>query len=167
MSTNTPRNTRGTIESRDPQEPSMSDILNEIKGARTEMVTKIYTMVVDIILLRTDLRKVADRVTEAEDAIGVLNREVSEWVDMVSLRMGSRQVLETDRTEARGSQRARIRTQKPLQRGVPSLAPTGRITVQPDGTLAAEGDELYGQNAFEEQQRHPDSDTDATGHGQL
>ncbi|KAJ1120532.1 hypothetical protein NDU88_008697 [Pleurodeles waltl] len=37
---NTSDNTRGTVESRDPQEPTMSDIVNEIKGTRTELTPK-------------------------------------------------------------------------------------------------------------------------------
>ncbi|KAJ1173426.1 hypothetical protein NDU88_005261 [Pleurodeles waltl] len=69
---NTPDDTLGTVESCDPQDPSMSDILNEIKGTRTELVTKIDTVAVDVTLLRATLCKVAERVKEAEDAMGVL-----------------------------------------------------------------------------------------------
>ncbi|KAJ1213549.1 hypothetical protein NDU88_001183 [Pleurodeles waltl] len=82
-------------------------------------------------------------------------------MDMVSSRVGSRRVPETDRPEARWDWRARKCIQKPLQSGGSALAPARRITLQPDGTLAAEGDELYGQNTHGEQQRHPDSDTNA------
>ncbi|KAJ1082362.1 hypothetical protein NDU88_002530 [Pleurodeles waltl] len=72
------------MESRDSQEPSMSDILNEIKGTHTELVIKIDIVALDVTLLRADLHKVADTITEAGDTIGVLNREVDALKDAVS-----------------------------------------------------------------------------------
>ncbi|KAJ1201157.1 hypothetical protein NDU88_004972, partial [Pleurodeles waltl] len=72
------------LEGGDPQEPSMSDILNEIKGMCTELVTKINTVAVNVAILHADLRKVVHRVTEAEDNIGVLNHEVATLKDTVS-----------------------------------------------------------------------------------
>ncbi|KAJ1081661.1 hypothetical protein NDU88_001839 [Pleurodeles waltl] len=83
---NTPDNTLGTVESRNPQEPSMADILNYIKGTPTELVTKIDTVAVDVTLLRADLRNVAERVKEAEDSTEVLNREMDTLKDTVSSR---------------------------------------------------------------------------------
>ncbi|KAJ1097518.1 hypothetical protein NDU88_002636 [Pleurodeles waltl] len=76
-----PQDTWGAAEGHDPQELSMSDILNYIKGTQTELVTKIYTVVVDDTLLREDLRRVAHRVTEAEEATGVFNCEVDPLKD--------------------------------------------------------------------------------------
>ncbi|KAJ1143312.1 hypothetical protein NDU88_009622 [Pleurodeles waltl] len=147
MGTNTPEDTRGTMENRDPKESSMSDILNEIKGAHTLNWSPKLTLwrwmlhycVQTYVRWRT--------VTEAEDAIAVPNRETrkrqANGGDMVSPRVGSRWVPETDRTEACWGRRAEKHTQKPLQNGTSALAPVGRINVLPDGTLADNGDKLY------------------------
>ncbi|KAJ1142696.1 hypothetical protein NDU88_009009 [Pleurodeles waltl] len=86
MVTNTLEDTQGAAESGDPQEPSMSDILNKIKG--------------------THKRKT---------------------------------LLE---------------------------CLTGRVTIELDGTLAADRDDMYGQSTLEDRQRHIDPDTDATEDGQ-
>ncbi|KAJ1132743.1 hypothetical protein NDU88_011046 [Pleurodeles waltl] len=93
-------------------------------------------------------------------------QEASEWVDMVSPQEGSHRVPEADWPEAHRDRRARKHTQKPSQSGAPALASMGRINVQLDGTLADEGDELYGHDEIGEQHRHSDSNTDVTGDGQ-
>ncbi|KAJ1110651.1 hypothetical protein NDU88_007999 [Pleurodeles waltl] len=84
MGMTTLEDTWGAAESCDPQEPSMSDFLNEIKGTSIELVTKIDTVAVDVTLLWADLHKVADSVTEAKDTIGVLNQEVDALKETVS-----------------------------------------------------------------------------------
>ncbi|KAJ1089529.1 hypothetical protein NDU88_002680 [Pleurodeles waltl] len=84
VGTNTLDDTQGATENRNPQKPSMSDILDEIKGTRSELVTKIDPVAVDFTLLQADLCKLADRFTEAEDTIVVLNQEVDALKDTVS-----------------------------------------------------------------------------------
>ncbi|KAJ1165503.1 hypothetical protein NDU88_005930 [Pleurodeles waltl] len=84
MGRNTLEDTWGSAENCCPQKSSMSEILNEIKGTCTKLVTKIDTVAVDVTLLRADLRKVADRVTKAEDTIGVLSQDVNALKDTVS-----------------------------------------------------------------------------------
>ncbi|KAJ1098289.1 hypothetical protein NDU88_003405 [Pleurodeles waltl] len=108
--------------------------------------------------IRLDLTAVPPEVDDSDHRV-----KVSEWVDMVSPSVRPHRVSETDRPGARRDWHARKCAQKPLQSGAPALASTGRITVQPDGTLADEGDKLYGQDQNGEQHRHSDSDTDVTG----
>ncbi|KAJ1217806.1 hypothetical protein NDU88_005394 [Pleurodeles waltl] len=79
-------------------------------------------------------------------------QEEGELMDMVFPCGGPHWVPGTDKQGPHESRLARRRTHKPLQCGASSLAPTGRVTLQPDGTLAAEGDELYGESTLEDQQ---------------
>ncbi|KAJ1112681.1 hypothetical protein NDU88_000942 [Pleurodeles waltl] len=46
--------------------PSLSDLMDAIKGSWTEMVAKLGSVAINVNLFRTDLRKVADRVKETK-----------------------------------------------------------------------------------------------------
>ncbi|KAJ1209230.1 hypothetical protein NDU88_004608 [Pleurodeles waltl] len=78
---------RNGCESQESQEPSMSDILKEIRGTRTELVTKIDTVAVDVTLLYVDLGKVVDRVAEDNIGYGDWLRDFSDWAVAEEARM--------------------------------------------------------------------------------
>ncbi|KAJ1089422.1 hypothetical protein NDU88_002573 [Pleurodeles waltl] len=50
----------------------LSDVMEAIKGYRSELVTKIDLIATDVNLLRADLYEVADRVTTTEENFGTL-----------------------------------------------------------------------------------------------
>ncbi|KAJ1114893.1 hypothetical protein NDU88_003123 [Pleurodeles waltl] len=58
------------------EEPSQVEILAAIQGSRVALEGKIETVVVEVNLLRADLRKVSDKVKVAEGSIVELQLEV-------------------------------------------------------------------------------------------
>ncbi|KAJ1155588.1 hypothetical protein NDU88_008317 [Pleurodeles waltl] len=58
-----------------PEEPSRPERLVAIQGSRVALEVKIETVVVEVNLLRADLRKVSDKIKVAEGSIVELQTE--------------------------------------------------------------------------------------------
>ncbi|KAJ1119759.1 hypothetical protein NDU88_007944 [Pleurodeles waltl] len=58
------------------EEPSQAELLAAIQGSRVALEDKIETVVVEVNLLQTDLRKVSDKVKMAEGSIAELQSEM-------------------------------------------------------------------------------------------
>ncbi|KAJ1122584.1 hypothetical protein NDU88_001070 [Pleurodeles waltl] len=69
----------GTVE-----DLSLSDLLNAIEGSRSDMVAKIDSVAIEVNLLRTNIRKVVERVTTTEGHVENLQPEVAGVRDTVS-----------------------------------------------------------------------------------
>ncbi|KAJ1214695.1 hypothetical protein NDU88_002313 [Pleurodeles waltl] len=63
---------------------TLADLMAEINGSKEEIVVKIDSVVIDVNFLSTDLRKIADRVTETVGKVSELQREVKELKDTMT-----------------------------------------------------------------------------------
>lgn len=107
------RITRQTGQDGEPEdtgEPSRAELLKAIQGSHSALERQIETVSIDVNLLRTDLRKVADKVTDAEGNIEQLQGEVASLKKTVTHLTAATSALERRAEDAEGrARRSNIR----------------------------------------------------------
>ncbi|KAJ1097553.1 hypothetical protein NDU88_002671 [Pleurodeles waltl] len=113
-------------------EPSRAELLQAIQGSQLAPGNKIETVALKVNLLRTDLRKVSDKVSLAEGSIEKLQTDVASLKKQVAVDASRSGALEAGEGTGR---RAREESGTAYRQSPQKIEP-GTLEIQADGIMA-------------------------------